>query len=103
LFTCNPFYELAEVPLPGPVFVHAEMCERFEEEGGYPAELLPYAAVLDGYDSEQRLVMQRRAAAGSQPTAIVEMLEDSAVQYVMVRDREAGCFDFRVERGLGAG
>jgi hypothetical protein len=103
LFTCNPFYELAEVPLPGPIFVHAEMCERFDEESGYPAELLPYPVVLDGYDSQQRLVMQRRAEAGSQERMLAEMLENEAVLYVLVRDREAGCFDFRVERGLGAG
>ena len=98
LFTCNPFYELAEVPLPGPVFVHTELCDRFDEAGGYPAELLPYPVVMDGYDSDQRLVAQRRAASGTQPEIVAEMLEDASVQYVFVRDLEAGCFDFRVER-----
>lgn len=98
LFTCNPFYNLAEIPLPGPVFIHTEMCERFDEDGGYPTELLRYPAVLDGYDLEQALVAQRRAAAGNHEVVLREIFEDAAVRYVMVRDLEAGCFDFRVER-----
>ena len=99
LFTCNPFYELAEIPAPGPVFVHAERCDRFPEDGGYPPELRAYPAVLDAYDSQQRLLAQRRAANGDQEHILAEMLEDEEVQYILVRDLAAGCFDFRVERG----
>jgi len=98
LFTCNPFYMLAPVPAPGPVFIHSELCERFDEEAGYPRELLPYPVVLDGYDTEQRLLIERKAAAGEQAQEIARIFEDAAVQYVLVRDGEAGCFDFRVER-----
>ena len=98
LFTCNPFYMVAEIPAPGPVFVHTEMCERFDEDGGYPVELLRYPVVMDGYDSEQGLIVQRRAAGGNHETVLKEIFEDAAVRYVLVRDFEAGCFDFRVER-----
>jgi hypothetical protein len=98
LFTCNPFYRLAPVPAPGPVFIHAELCQWFDEESGYPAELVPYPVVLDGYDGEQRLVTERRAAAGDQEAVIATIFEDASVRYVLVRDGEAGCFDFRVER-----
>lgn len=100
LFTCNPFYRLAEVPQPGPVFIHAELCERFDEGSGYPAELLRYPAVMDGYDFEQILIVQRRAAGGNHEMVLAEMFENAAVQYVLVRDLEAGCFDFRVERKM---
>jgi len=98
LFTYNPFYGLAPIPLPGPVFVHAVLCDRFHEDNGYPPALLPYPVALDGYDDEQRVVAQRTAAAGTQEETIREMFTDDAVQYVMVRDREAGCFDFPVQR-----
>jgi len=101
LFTFNPFYKLASIPAPGPVFIHSELCERFEEEAGYPAELVPYPVVLDGYDREQRLVVQRRAVAGEQEAAIAGLFEDASVRYVLVRDGEAGCFNFRVERMEG--
>ncbi len=100
LFTCNPFYKLAEIPAPGPVFIHTELCERFDENGGYPAELLRYPVVMDGYDLEQRLILQRRATGGDHERVVAEMFEDDAVRYVLVRDLEAGCFDFRVERKM---
>ncbi|MEG9436414.1 DUF1203 domain-containing protein [Edaphobacter sp. HDX4] len=98
LFTFNPFSMLAAIPAPGPIFVHAELCERFDEESGYPEQLVMYPVVLDGYDGEQRLLTQRRAVPGQQQPTIASIFEDAAVRYVIVREGEAGCFDFRVER-----
>jgi hypothetical protein len=98
LFTYNPFTEAGMIPLPGPVFIHAERCERFAREKGYPVELLPYAAVLDGYDGEERVVTQRRVTDLRHEAAIVEMLGDQTLQYVIVRDLKAGCFDLRAGR-----
>jgi len=62
------------------------------------SNLLDYPVVMDGYDLEQRLVTQRTAASGSHETVLHEIFADVTVQYVLVRDHEAGCFDFRVER-----
>jgi hypothetical protein len=76
------------------------MCKRFDENGGYPAELLRYPAVLDGYDLDQRVVAQRSAVGGNHEMVLAEIFEDAAVQYVLVRDLEAGCFDFRVEKKM---
>jgi hypothetical protein len=98
LFTYNPFQGIAPIPSPGPVFIHADACERFEEVLGYPAGLLPFPVALDGYDREQKLVRQRTAEAGEQESAIREMFLDDAIRYVLVRDLKAGCFDFRAER-----
>jgi Protein of unknown function (DUF1203) len=98
LFTCDPFFRVGRIPQPGPVFIHAELCERFDEEGGYPKEMLEYPSVMDAYDADQRLVVQRIAAAGNHEVVLEEMFRDVEVEYVMVRDLEAGCFDFRVER-----
>jgi hypothetical protein len=101
LFTYSPFREDGMIPLPGPIFIHTERCERFQQESGYPVELAVYGAVLDGYDADQRVVTQRKIADGGHEAAIVEMFGDAAVRYVMVRDLKAGCFDFRVERKTG--
>ena len=98
LFTLNPFDGVAPIPQPGPVFIHEAECERYDERAGYPAELLPFDAVLDGYDEEQ-LVRRREAVTdGSQEAVIREMMSDPLVRYVMVRDGKVGCFDLRVER-----
>jgi Protein of unknown function (DUF1203) len=98
LFTLNPFEGVAPIPQPGPVFIHEAECERYEETAGYPVELMPFAAVLDGYDEEQMVRRRERVTDGSQEEAIREMMRDPLIQYVMVRDGDAGCFDLRVER-----
>jgi Protein of unknown function (DUF1203) len=98
LFTLNPFEGVAPIPQPGPVFIHEAECERYEETAGYPAELVPFAALLDGYDAEQMVRRRERVTDGSQEEAIREMMRDPLIRYVMVRDGDAGCFDLRVER-----
>ena len=98
LFTLNPFEGVAPIPQPGPVFIHEAECERYEETAGYPVELMPFAAVLDGYDEEQMVRRRERVTDGSQEETVREMMRDPLIQYVMVRDGDAGCFDLRVER-----
>jgi hypothetical protein len=98
LFTLDPFHGVAPIPQPGPVFIHEAECERYEETAGYPQELLPFAAVLDGYDEEQIVRWRKKVTDGSQAEAIEEMMSDPLIRYVMVRDGQAGCFDLRVQR-----
>jgi hypothetical protein len=98
LFTLNPFYGVAPIPQPGPVFIHEDECERYEEAAGYPRELVQFAAVLDGYDGEQMIRRRETVTDGSQEATIQEIVCDPVIRYVMVRDAEAGCFDLRVER-----
>ena len=98
LFTLNPFEGVAPIPQPGPVFIHEAECVRYAETAGYPAELTPFAAVLDGYDAEQMVRRREMVTDGSQQTRIQEMMRDPLIGYVMVRDGNAGCFDLRVER-----
>jgi hypothetical protein len=98
LFTYNPFRERDMIPVPGPVFIHTDRCERFGLESGYPAELLPYGAVIEGYGTEQQVLERRKVSDGTQEAVIREMFENASVRYVMVRDLKAGCFDLRVVR-----
>jgi hypothetical protein len=69
-----------------------------EEAAGYPAELLPFGVVLDGYDAEQMVRRRETVSDGSQEATIQEMMCDPLIRYVMVRDATAGCFDLRVEK-----
>jgi hypothetical protein len=98
LFTLNPFEGVAPIPQPGPVFIHETECVRYAETAGYPVELVPFAAVLDGYDAEQIVRGRESVTDGSQEATIQEMMSDPLIRYVMVRDAGAGCFDLRVER-----
>jgi hypothetical protein len=98
LFTYDSFDGIESLPLPGPVFIHSDGCERYPEDGGYPEDLKAHPAVLNVYAKGPRLLDQVFAAPGEAEQRIVNLLIDSSVDYIEVRDRNAGCFDFRVER-----
>ncbi|MGH9794510.1 MAG: DUF1203 domain-containing protein [Candidatus Acidiferrales bacterium] len=97
LFTYDSFFGVEKVPLPGPVFVHADFCERYSERGGYPQDLLKHAAVLNAYAKGQKLVTQAHVENGSHETVVQQLLAGAEIDYIQVHDRKAGCFDFRIE------
>jgi len=98
LFTYDPFQGGGNVPLPGPIFIHADECERYPEDGGYPECLRKFPAVISAYGADQRLLTQIHVDDTEQPAIVQQLLGRSDVQYIHVRDKSAGCFDFRVER-----
>jgi uncharacterized protein DUF1203 len=99
LFTYDPFFGIEDIPLPGPVFIHADACERYGEESGYPKDMLQHAAILNAYGKGQKLVARVIVDANDGHESVVDdLLKRGDVDYIEVRDREAGCFDFRIER-----
>lgn len=102
LFTYDPFTGIEEVPLPGPILIHEHSCERYAQQAGYPEDMKPHAAVLNGYAKGQRLVERALVGADEDKAAAVDrMLERPDVDYIEVRDQNAGCYDFRIERAAG--
>ncbi len=98
LFTYDPFSGIEALPLPGPVFIHSDGCERYPEHGGYPADLRPYPVVLNVYRKGLKLLRQVFVAPGEAEATIADVFAHSEADYIEVRDRTAGCFDFRVQR-----
>ncbi len=101
LFTYNPFEGLERIPLPGPIFIHAVTCERYEQNNGYPDALLDHAAVFDAYTKGQWLVAQEHVQGGHLAT-VERLLQRREIDYIEVRDGRAGCYDFRIERAVAA-
>ena len=56
LFTYDPFFGIEDIPLPGPVFIHADGCERYPEHGAYPKDMLEHSAIFNAYGKGQKLV-----------------------------------------------
>ena len=102
LFTLDPFQGLAVEPLPGPVFIHEADCRRHDEDGGFPADIRCRTLTLQGYGPERRLLAEERTKNGNVDAVIERLLARSDVSYVHVRDTEAGCYDFRIERQFHA-
>jgi hypothetical protein len=99
LFTYNPFPEDADLPAPGPVFVHRDSCERFEASG-FPPELRSLPLTLEGYD--ERGLTRVRVKAEDPDAAARDVLARPGVAYAHLRHSEAGCFVARLERVVSA-
>ena len=81
----------------GPVFVHAEPCERYSATHEYPNDLRrgrafrAYNARYDMIDAE--------VANGSEPEGVVEkLLQNPETAFVDARSVTRGCYTFRIQR-----
>lgn len=96
LFTYQPFQEPGSLPAPGPVFVHAEPCERYDDPA-FPPDLRSLPLVLEGFRAGGKLEVQEQVD-GQVPEEVLErILAVPGVAYAHVRNAEAGCFIARVE------
>src|SRR2546426_7796828 len=91
-----PFHEPGELPAPGPVFIHAEPCQRYDAFE-LPPDFRALPIVLEGYGPGGQLVAQERVGARSPEALLARLFMGSGVDYVHVRNAEAGCFMARVE------
>jgi hypothetical protein len=98
LFTYDSFYGKEELPLPGPVFIHEQDCERYSESAGFPPDMLPHRLTLNAYARGRRLIAQRYVANGVVELELQQLLEDRDVAYIHVRNTDAGCYAFCIER-----
>lgn len=98
LFTLDPFYGLEPFPLPGPVFIHESECDRYPEYGGFPEDLLSHDLTLVAYGRGKIHREETRVKNGAVEAALERLLSRADVDYVHVRDTQAGCYDLRVER-----
>jgi hypothetical protein len=98
LFTYDPFHELGVQALPGPVFVHAEACERYPEDAGFPEDLLARVLTLDVYGDRRQLMAEEHVTKEELAARVENFWNTDGVEYIHVRDRSAGCYDLRLER-----
>ena len=99
LFTYQPIQEPAGLPAPGPVFVHAEPCERYDNLA-FPPDLVSLPLVVEGFQVGGTVVVQERVRSNSPAEVMARVFAVPDVAYAHVRNAEAGCFIARVERYL---
>jgi hypothetical protein len=81
----------------GPIFVHAEHCERYSAVDQFPADFRT-GRVIRAYDSDRNIIAAE-AANGSEPEAIIEkFFEKPETAFVHVRSATHGCFTMEVQR-----
>lgn len=97
LFTYNAFEGLLEVPLPGPVFIHRESCDRYAFDG-FPEELLDLQLLFESYAADGSIVSTVPVERDAPNEQIRELLTDKSTKFINVRNAEAGCHVVRICR-----
>ncbi|HSK16066.1 MAG TPA: DUF1203 domain-containing protein [Gaiellaceae bacterium] len=100
LFTHDTYAGVAEFPQPGPVFVHADGCEPYGGDG-FPPELRALSLTFEAVAAGPRVVALERTRGGDVEDTIARLLPLPEVDFLNVRNTEAGCWVARVERRPG--
>jgi hypothetical protein len=98
LFTYDRFTGKESLPQPGPVYIHADGCQRYPENGGFPQELRSSPRTVEAYARGRKLKAQEYVSDGRFEPVIEELLADRNVDYLQINSTTAGCFTFRIER-----
>jgi hypothetical protein len=98
LFTYDRFTGKEPLPQPGPVYIHADRCQRYPENGAFPEELRNSPRTVEAYARGRKLKGQEYIADGRFESVIEKLLADRDVDYLQINSTTAGCFTFRIER-----
>jgi Protein of unknown function (DUF1203) len=81
----------------GPIFVHAEPCERYSATREYPADFRNGRA-FRAYDADYNMI-DAEIVNGREPEAVIEkLLQNPKTEFVDARSLTHGCFTFRILR-----
>ncbi len=98
----RPFPALQPYAETGPIFLHAEACERAPESDILPELFGKTAAyIVRGYSADDRIVYGTGAVV---PTAEIpvragELLAREDIAYLHMRSAKNNCYQCRIERG----
>ena len=98
----RPFREAQPYAETGPIFLHAEACERHGEVAEVPALFLSRAqALIRGYGKDDRIVYGTGQVMPSAEIAAVarDLLARPEVAYLHLRSASNNCYQCRIERG----
>ncbi len=87
----------------GPIFLHAEACDRAAPSAEIPAILSSPEYIVRGYSPDERIVHGTGGviARAEIPARAAELLADKNIAFVHVRSARNNCFQCRIERAPG--
>ena len=99
LFSHRPFTQLSPYSEVGPVYVHAEACERYEATDIFPPEFKAGRTMtIRAYDVNEHIVDAKLATETEVEGVIEELFGDPAVAFIHARFSAYGCYACRIER-----
>ena len=85
----------------GPIFLHAEACERYDSAAGVPAMLLDRERLLmRGYGDDDRIVYGsgRIIPTAGLVEAAAKLFERTEIAYIHLRSATNNCYQCRIDR-----
>ena len=96
-FTHDSFAGIEERTQPGPVFIHENHCDTYSQTDQFPSDLEGLDLTFEGVGSGC-LIREAVRAPGSEGLKLIgELLAREDVDYVNVRNSDAGCYVLRAE------
>jgi hypothetical protein len=81
----------------GPIFVHADPCERYGATEEYPADFRE-GRVIRAYNAQYDMIAAE-VANGAGPEAVIErFLQEPETAFIHVRSVSRGCYTIEIER-----
>ncbi len=97
LFTYRPPSGRVSIGAPGPIFIHAEDCDRYVGTS-LPPELEGIPLLVEGRTDDGRTPFARLTEGPAAAAAVQECLAEDGIDFAFLRHGEAGCFIARVDR-----
>ena len=97
LFTYNSFAGLSNLPLPGPVFIHKDKCREYSENG-FPADLIDLPMLFEAFGENSEMIKREPVEREKIDQQIQSIFVLPKVNYINIRNAEAGCFIARIEK-----
>jgi hypothetical protein len=101
----TPFEATGPYSETGPIFIHADACERYDPNAGFPSDFAGRPLTLRAYGPTARGILSIVDADVAQPGAaagtLVRLFADERVAFVHARNPAWGCYDFCIERTAG--
>jgi hypothetical protein len=92
----DPFAGSSPYAGPGPIYVHADECARFDADG-IPEQLTRRLLSIRAYD-EAHMLLEADVADGTQlETLAARLLETPGAAYLHVHNARPGCFAARID------
>ena len=97
LFTWRPPGAAGNLMAPGPVFIHAEHCDAYQDEG-FPEALRAMPLAFEARLSGSRVSELAHRTDVPAEAQMRVLFDEHAAEWLHLRHAEAGCFIARVDR-----
>lgn len=98
LFNYDTFLGLDDQRQPGPVFIHEQECFSYSTPGLFPAHLIDHSLTFEGYGQGRKFLLSETVHKGAAEPVIERFFSHADLDYIIVRDTDAGCFDCAIVR-----